>query len=755
MSDFIPYFIDGEGCNFSPDIILNDKLIPEHRYVYLSMTNSQGKVHSITQQSGLPTHTIFDWLFTMAYSPRNKNKLPKGFTLAGFALSYDWEFWLKDIPSSAYMALRKMANLNPKNYPKPSGGWVYHISTNKKTKEKRVTGIELILQDGNRYVIEWIPGKKMTIKKYIVTRSKKYYLALNIYDTFGFFQKSFVKVLGDWNINVSPIVSEGKAGRSGFTWEDYVSGRVQYYSKEEGQAGAILLEKFWQSLNQAYEAAELDMIPQPYQLYGPGALAADFFKTYHAEDDWPLKLENPEEMIHYYWEEFHSIIASSEEWENARQETASNPSPLKLPSASSQELYDSMYFPALWTYAGGRIEAAAMGYISHAYDHDINSAYPHAFTLLPKLPNSPIFTHHISTILPTRPVACFWIKWDFPYGWDWYPFHFRNRRGSITFPRTGMGWVLSPELYAVLDTVGSQYTEIYTMYYWPGTEGTGDANKELLPSQQAEAGRMIKKQIDVRLDLKAKKHPAAGPLKLIPNSGYGKMIQQIGRTLSELGTFNPLVASWCTSYTRSRIWKALASHKDDHTIIAVQTDGILSSVKLDVPISPKLGEWEITECEQVFQLMPGIYKFYSPAKQAWIVKQRGFGGHLPFEELKAHFSHSSEPYHTTYTTFVTRLMSIIQKNKLAGAAYHWVELDKWISMDISTKRQVPDKFTLPQDSLKWFSPYDKGYDFSLSLNTALPYQPSFKAELDDELLTELATMETESLGDEVLYFYAE
>ena len=748
---FFPVFIDGEGCSFPYFEKLEREnrssiSVPEHRYVYLGMTDKNAKHISIQSETGFSTEEIFTWIFEQL------DLLPDGSSLVGFALGYDWEFWLRDIPNEAYYALRKNSQLTlptRETLHTPSGSWSYDIKQ-KKDGTRYIAGIlwtpfhsEFI------YRVRMIPGKVLRIGR--KRPHQKRFHEFQCFDTFGFFQTSFILACEDWDVSIPKAVLEGKAARGTFTWADFLDGTVPHYAEEEGYRGALLIDKFWKSLQQGFKKAGLkEMHIKKTHLYGPGAIAGEFFTTYLVDKDWPVFKINPDEMIETHWQNLDDLM-DLRYYQKITQDLRDKSGPdraQQLPSKKSQDFYDSMYFPFLWSYYGGRIESAAMGFTSKAFDADLNSAYVAAATRLPRLTGTPEFCKSPEEILQaidSRLVGMYHVSWSFPDGWDWYPFPYRNRLGMICFPRIGDAWVLSPEVYAAWDTVNHNFLHINRALVYLNTEGLGGAEKPLERERMSRAGIKLQQQIDVRLDLKAKGDPAAKPLKLIPLSFYGKAIQQIGRTLGDLGTFNPLLASWCTSFTRSQIWRAIAPHKDDQTIISVQTDGILSRTPLSLNFSSHLGDWTIEEATNVYQLLPGIYQFTN-SKGKLITKQRGIGSRLPFEELRAHFASTDVPYVQDYTTFVTRLMAITQKKKLGHLGLRWVPLEKHVSLDLSTKRLVPPGLTIPEDSLSWFPPVDLGATLLSGAMPGLPYCPRFQDGLTDDFLEVLASLEGDAEG---------
>jgi len=356
-----------------------------------------------------------------------------------------------------------------------------------------------------------------------------------------------------------------------------------------------------------------------------------------------------------------------------------------------------------------------------------------------------------------RPLGMFQLRWDFPEGWDWYPFPYRERWSRLIFPARGEAFILSPEVYAVLDSLEDwrRYLRFDAFYGWP-VSSFGDGVRPLLPNVQSRVGAMMDQIMTVRLRLKVEHNPANEPLKLVANSSYGKAIQQVGRRMDKLGLFNPLVASWCTSFCRAMIWRAIASHKADHTVLAIQTDGVLSLVPLDVDLGPALGQWGQEEAWAVRQAMPGVYTFNDAEGQP-VVKRRGFGGILSFDALIEWFKNQpGQSYPHRYITFVTRRMAMHYAEELGQFRYCWVARERGVGSDISVKRDAPETPIWPHSGLVWYPPYAQAPDYGHLMTLAYPYPVQFSSEWDEDyFLHFLAEREEESLESAGFFVFRE
>jgi hypothetical protein len=110
-----------------------------------------------------------------------------------------------------------------------------------------------------------------------------------------------------------------------------------------------------------------------------------------------------------------------------------------------------------------------------------------------------------------------------------------------------------------------------------------------------------------RRSLKAAGDRAELALKLALNALYGKLVQQKGwKPGKAIPKSHQLYwGGWITSLTRSMIYDAMMQHPDK--IIATETDGIFSLVKLDLPLGKGLGEWDVKEYDDFTYVQSGMY----------------------------------------------------------------------------------------------------------------------------------------------------
>ncbi|MCI4327296.1 MAG: hypothetical protein L3K16_06655 [Thermoplasmata archaeon] len=312
---------------------------------YALLADSGG--HSLTRPSGISSQEAFDWL---SYLPERNGEA----NFVGFALGYDINHWLRDLSSAALYRL-----------------W----------REGRVRWED--------WWIEWAPARWFHVKHLPSGRS------VRIWDSFSFFQGSFLKACAEWGVEVPPEVTAGKAARGGFTVADLPA--IESYNRTELACLVELLGK----LRAGMRAAGIELS----QWYGAGAAATWLMSSHGAK--------------------------------------AANPAlPPEVEAA------------ALGAYFGGRIEAGKTGHAEGPIENlDMRSAYPDAMRRLPNLGSGRWErTTAEPKLVPLYDMAVYRVEWDYPHGWPYYPLPWRSKEGAIYFPRVGRGWYWVPEVTAAILT---------------------------------------------------------------------------------------------------------------------------------------------------------------------------------------------------------------------------------------------------------------------------------------------------------------
>lgn len=324
-----------------------------HRYVMLA--NSQG---SYTEARYLTTEQCFEWLLA----------LPKRHLIVGFSLNYDIVKWLRNLTESNLEYLWR-------------NGWA----------------------KWGAYKIRWAPGKYFTLWHQDGRR-------VHIYDVFGFYQRSFVAALKEWNVGTEEQVARieaMKASRSEFSQED--SAEMLAYCQEECKLLVELVGKLREALIEGGIPIE--------QWYGAGAIAAAIMKKEGVKEY--LKRDVPEKY---------------------------------------SEAVLSAYF-------GGRFELHRSGRHENVFTYDIRSAYPYILTGLPCLTH---MTYREYDGYVVSEWALYQVQWSVPDGNMWGPFPFRieNTR-QIVYPLSGMGWYHSAEVHAAMAMYGTSIHVIKSIVMLP------------------------------------------------------------------------------------------------------------------------------------------------------------------------------------------------------------------------------------------------------------------------------------------------
>ncbi|MHB1701505.1 MAG: DNA polymerase [Acidobacteriaceae bacterium] len=407
--------------------------------------------------------------------------------------------------------------------------------------------------------IHYIPRKTFTVSR----RGRSFHM----FDVFGFFQTSFISALKQWNLEVPEEIVEGKLGRVDFsTWEPE---KIRYYNNQE----VLLLVQLMEAYREKHRSAGL---PDLRRWDGAGAVAAS-------------------------WLQREGALAF-------------------MPRTEVAQAHD---IRARYAYFGGRIEMGAWGKAARIYHYDINSAYPAGMTRVPDM-SQMSFEHSESPDLPDDDFSLVHVRWNVklsPYGYG--PLPWRDRHGTIIYPRLGEGWYWNVEVKSALRRFpqGIQIVESYAPH--------NDGGKALVyPFAES-----ILHDYTTRAGWKRDGDAAHIPLKLALNSLYGKTAQKAGHQGNVPRYRNLFWAGFITAFTRAKINDALLLAGD--RVVLTMTDSVFSLVPLDLPLSDKLGEWGIEEEDRTIDVLgAGIYRLGDGQGKFKPIKERGFGGvDIPFDQI--------------------------------------------------------------------------------------------------------------------------
>lgn len=341
---------DGEGAE-------HDEPGQPQRYVLMA---ANGHPH-LYREEGIPTAEALGWLI-------EHQQAQPGIQIA-FGSSYDVNMILADLDPEEVAALYLETD------------WTVEI-------------------DEQEWRLQWIPGKLFNVRAPDGTWSRTF-------DTFGFFQCSFVGALERWGLEVPEYLREMKERRGSFggghEWE------LKAYSELECRLHAELMDKVRGGLR----AHDL----KPRTWHGSGAIASAALSRAKVKEYLGRERRSPavEEAI-------------------------------------------------LRAYFGGRTELFRQGEQASAAQYDINSAYAAALRLLPDGRGAWRLSKGGWELEGKfSPWGLWRVSWDLQDEAEILtPFPFRKGRG-IFYPVRGEGWYHAPELRAALRIYGEKI-RVHTGY---------------------------------------------------------------------------------------------------------------------------------------------------------------------------------------------------------------------------------------------------------------------------------------------------
>lgn len=314
----MPDFIAVDGESFT----VNGK------HTYTLLANSNGDY--VYSPTGLSTSTCFEFLLD--------SRQAKGQQLVAFAFNYDVNMILRDMDTANVIQLYKNGVT-----------WWYG------------------------YRVEWIPGKMFQLS----TNQR----SVQVHDTFGYFQCSFIKALQQWHIDVPDHIVSGKKSRSTFD-ESSVDDIIDYCIAE-----CDLLTTMMDKVSEACNAVGYN----PWSWMGAGSIANAALRKHSIRD----------------------FLPNTDIWNDP----------------VMQSIIKRSYF-------GGRTELFSMGRFPELYNYDINSAYPFAAIELPDLRGANVRTTNVYE--PDAPFALWKVSWSNAERMSPFPYRTDNR--SILYPVNGRGW---------------------------------------------------------------------------------------------------------------------------------------------------------------------------------------------------------------------------------------------------------------------------------------------------------------------------
>lgn len=470
-------------------------------------------------------------------------------------------------------------------------------------------------------------------------------------DTGPFFQTSFLTVIDPkkWQ-GGSPvaaedyaIIAEGKARRADYsTAEQWAAAEADLtrYNVAENRALAQVMALYEEGLHAVGVKLERD------QWYGPG----------QAAQAWMLNVGMTE-----------------------RKEL-------------EQQIPDDVFDFARESYYGGRFEVFAHGHVpGPSYEYDLNSAYPHAMSVMPEWGSCEFEwvtgTTTWQDVESTLGLVDVTTSGSDPVAGG---LAHRTRNGSILYPLRTRGVRWNFEVKAALEA---------------GLVDTVTVHRALLIRPRA--GSVLNAEIPLiyqrRLEV-GKETSSGKAMKLIYNSAYGKQAQSVGSPRFS----NPLSASFITAHCRATILGAISTHpRRSAHLLMIATDGVyFRSPHPGLSLSEtELGKWSSTELSNLTIVMPGVY-YHDAGRRALSagsvkVKSRGIPAAsfaAMIERLDNEFNRlASDPtLHENWPVLNVPIKFKVKTPKAALNEGKWEragtverDVDRQLSTDPSSKRQGP------------------------------------------------------------------
>ena len=519
----------------------------DHKYVLLGIGSKQ-----IEDSGGLQLNDIFSFLWDQFLLDRHA-------VYAGFYLGYDFTQWLKQLPKDRAWYLfsqqgiakrrRLRSGSNPTPFPVHWKEWEFDILGMKRFKLRPY-------------------GEKTW---------------MYICDSGPFFQTSLLKAIDPkkWQ---EPICSEeeyailvrGKGKRD--------SARLDQEMRDYNALENSILSHLLVSLSQGF--AGMGVRLKRDQWFGPGQAAQEWLSTQNdvptAEQLTGLSLNSM--RVPNTTEQTVQFMNSGQEYSSQKSET----------SVVKQLISIKMILNlGRLTYYGGWFEIFCHGHIpDKSWGYDVNSAYAYIASRLPCLLHGK-WTYRNRPNHRQIQGNPYTITHAIVRGTDHHigAMLHRHPDGRIVRPHNTAGYYWLHELEAAqragfIDELVIK--EAWT--YEPCNCRFPLANLVVL--------------YDLRLSI-GKNTPRGKAAKTVYASVYGKFAQSVGNP--RFG--NSIYASLITAGTRTMILDAIATHPDkSNACLMVATDGIyFRTPHPDLPISQKLGEWDVTEHTNLTLFKPGIY----------------------------------------------------------------------------------------------------------------------------------------------------
>jgi DNA polymerase family B len=279
-----------------------------------------------------------------------------------------------------------------------------------------------------------------------------------------------------------------------------------------------------------------------------------------------------------------------------------------------------------YTYFGGRFDCSMFGWFLDAWQYDIKSAYPDQIRYLPCLKHATF--EHTTELFDD---GVYLVEWECADSVPWGPLPHRDAHGNVFYPYRGQGWYHGIEVQAARELM-MQYGGTFNIVNgW-----------HLIRGCEHRPFDFVDELFNLR---KTMPYDKGIVIKLILNSLYGKLAQQVGGRHGKRPAFQCLYwAGAITAGTRAKILRGLASSPVD--VIGIATDSLVSLRRRDLDIGAELGQWDAKRLSEYAQISNGVYRAiddsgkeversrglnrgtlnWDSVKRDW-VKSKGYGKH--------------------------------------------------------------------------------------------------------------------------------
>ena len=427
---------------------------------------------------------------------------------------------------------------------------------------------EIAYQPRKRLVVRRYTGKVYTWKGKVRTKQKPN-AKFVLWDVIGFFQTTFTSCMKDWlgkDHAAFREIERMKALRNTFTLDQF--DQIKQYNRLENEALVQIMERLRAAMKHPDVSLKLT------RWDGAGAVAAAMFAAHD----------------------------------------------IKSAMCDTEALHPAVFEAALGAYSGGHIESMVIGYQeAPIWHYDVVSAYPSIIRDLPDLSDGQ-WSH--GTGEPPPGITVIRSQWAWPdgRGQPFYPLFWRAENGAILYPRHGQGWHWHCEWQVAAEYVwNNPGAQLDVLEWWHFEPASG--NRPFAWVQTYFDGRHRLKAADP-----GNKGGPQYVLKLGLNSLYGKTVQQVGYRIEGKEVVKPpyFQMEWAGLITAGcRAMLMRAALQSPASMISFATDGIFSLAPLDIELGTGLGQWECSQHEAMFIVMPGYYE-YKDAGAKWSSYSRGF-----------------------------------------------------------------------------------------------------------------------------------